>query len=271
MRSPDKMPTLKRWLPYAAELGRDAELYQHHPDYLYPPFFLVLLHPLTGISPVAAAVIWQLSKYACLAVIFTTLWRLFGDRKRLPAWVMVGSVLLSVRFFASDLGHGNVNIFICLLVVLGLWGVTNRRPMVGGLLVALAACIKVTPALWGVYLAYKRRWRACIGFALGMVLALEVAPLAVVSPTTNHALLAGWYRSVVSGRIRNGQPGLFDADEPIACGRQQSPAGPRRTGARRILRRVGRSRRSHGRLDPSGLVRPDHPRPRMVLSRPSGP
>ena len=108
------------------------------------------------------------------------------------------TVVLSIRFIASDLGHGNVNIFICLLVVAAWWMLARDRPFVCGLLVAFAACVKVTPALWGVYLIYKRRWRAVVGLMLGMFLALELVPWIVTSPAGNHRLLAGWYQRVVT-------------------------------------------------------------------------
>lgn len=109
MTSPDRMPTLKRWLPYAWEVGRDDRLYKDHPDYKYPPFFLILIRPLTALSPASAAAVWQLAKYASLALIFGMTWGLFDRGGGLPPWVKILSVALSVRFIASDLGHGNVD------------------------------------------------------------------------------------------------------------------------------------------------------------------
>ena len=197
-------PTLKRWLPYAAELGQDDQLYDRHPDYLYPPFFLVLLRPLTYISPIAAAVLWQLGKYAALVTGFTLAWSLLARAGPLPVVVKVGSVIMSLRFVASDLGHGNVNIFIACLVVLAVWLLARGRPLLCGLTVATAACIKVTPALWVAYLFYKRQWRALLGVLIGVVLALEVVPLLVVSPAMNHALLGRWYTRVVHGYAAEG-------------------------------------------------------------------
>ena len=197
MQSPDRMPTLQRWLPFAVELGSDDRLYDRHPDYKYPPLFLILLRPLTWIPPVAAAVVWQLAKYASLFVIFVVGWRLLEESRPLPPAVKPLSVILSLRFIVSDLGHGNINIFICLLVVLALWALARGRPWRSGLLVALAACIKVTPALWGVYFLYQRRWRAAAGFGVGLLLGLEAIPAVALSPDVNHRLMGRWYGVVV--------------------------------------------------------------------------
>lgn len=198
LRAMDKSkPTLRRWLPYASELGQDEQLYDRHPDYLYPPFFLTLLRPLTLVSPTAAAVLWQLGKYVALVGTFMLAWSLLARAGPLPLVVKVASVIMSLRFITSDIGHGNVNLFIAFLVVLAAWFLSRGRPVSCGLTVAIAACIKVTPALWAVYLLYKRQWRATLGVLIGAALALEVVPLAVVSPSMNHALLGRWYTRVV--------------------------------------------------------------------------
>ncbi len=206
-----RLPTLKRWLPQARALGSEDHFYEAHPDYLYPPAFLVLIRPLTKLPQPVAAVIWQVSKYLSLVVIFGLSWRLAARGGPLPTWLRVASVIMSLRFVVSDLGHGNINIFIALGVVAGLWCLAVGRPVVGGLLVAVVACLKVTPALFAVYLAYRRQWRACLGFAAGAALMLAVVPLAVLTPRQNADLLRQWYDHVVRGYAASGaiySPGM---------------------------------------------------------------
>mgnify|MGYP002623213143 CR=1 FL=1 len=201
----DRTPTLKRWLPFAAELGQDDRLYDRHPDYLYPPGFLVLLRPLTKVPLPVAAVIWQLSKYLCIAAIFAASWRMVSEERPLPLWGKVATVILSARFLVSDLQHGNINIYIAFLVIVSAWLLWTRREMLAGLLIALAATTKVTPVLWGAFLLYKRRWRALAGFFLGVVLFLEVLPLTVISADLNHRLLGRWYQHVIISFVSEGK------------------------------------------------------------------
>ncbi len=198
------MPTLKRWLPYAAELGADGALYSRHPDYLYPPVFLVLLRPLTWVPPSVAAVLWQLAKYVSVMGIFVMAWRALAPPSGMPVWVKVCSILMSLRFIHSDPSHGNVNIFIAFLVVSAWFLLVRGRDFSAGLLVALAV-IKVTRLIWAAYLLYVRRWRAAAGVAVGLFLAIEVVPLVVVSPKTNHALVVDWYRHVAHGYLSKGE------------------------------------------------------------------
>lgn len=198
-----KKPTLKRWLPFAEELGTDDQLYQRHPDYLYPPFFLVLIRPLTHAPAPAAAIIWQLAKYACIFLIFAAAWDLAARAGPFPPWAKVASVIICARYILSDLSHGNVNLFLAVCVTGGAWLVWNRRPLSAGLLIALAACVKVTPGLWAAWLLYKRQWRALLGVILGVIILLEVVPLAVLSPSMNHALLGQWYEHVVNSFLKD--------------------------------------------------------------------
>ena len=217
MADPDRMPTLKRWLPYAAELGQDDAPHERHTDYLYPPFFLVVMKPLTWIPPLVAAVVWQWTKYAALALIFVMAWRLAAAVRPLPPWLKVLSVVLSLRFIHSDLSHGNINIYVCLFIVLAAWWIARGRPLAGGLVIGLAACVKLTPALWVVLLAYQRRWRALLGAGLGIVLAIEVVPLLVLSPGQNHTLILQWHEHVVTSFLKDGRISSVGMNQSMAA------------------------------------------------------
>lgn len=198
-----KKPTLKRWMPYAAELGADDRLYERHPDYLYPPFFLVLIRPFTLVPPPVAAVVWQLLKYACLVALFAAAWSLVARAGPFPPWAKAASVAVCARYVLSDLSHGNVNLYLAVCIAGAAWLLWNSRPFSAGVLVALAACVKVTPGLWAAYLLYKRQWRALLGVLCGTIIALEVIPLAALSPGMNHALLGHWYQHVVNSFLRD--------------------------------------------------------------------
>ena len=151
------------------------------------------MRPLTCVSQNTAAVIWQIAKYMAVIAIFGLAWNLLSRGGPLPTWVKVGSVVMSVRFVVSDLAHGNITLFICLLVVLSVWLLMRRWPITCGVLVGIAASIKVTPVLYVAYLLYKRQWRALLGVGIAAVLALEVVPLVVLTPRMNHSLLGSWY------------------------------------------------------------------------------
>lgn len=213
----DEKPTLKRWLPIAAELGRDTALYEHHPDYLYPPAFLVFMRPLTWMPPWAAAAIWQILKYISVVIVFGIAWRVFDRPTPLAFWAKAASVIMSFRFIVSDVAHGNINLFMAVLVFASLYALVRVRPVASGVLLAVAAAIKVTPALWVVYLAYKRMWRALIGVTVGLAIMLLAVPLLVVSPAENVDLLGAWYRHVVHRYVATGQVYSHHLNQSLAA------------------------------------------------------
>ncbi len=213
----ERKPTLKRWLPQAAEAGQDARLYERHPDYLYPPFFLVVLKPLTRVSPATAAVIWQLAKYASIVAIFASAWGVLLRAGPVPDWVRLATIIVAFRFVHSDLRHGNVNLFIAALVTgAALLFVTNRR-FAAGAAVGLAACIKVTPALWLAYLAYKREWRGLLGAAAAIVVALELVPGAVIGWSLNHELLHAWFSHCIRSFAEEGRIDSVGMNQSLAA------------------------------------------------------
>ena len=80
--------------------------------------------------------------------------------------------------------------------------------MVAGLLLALAASYKVTPALFFIYFAYKRSWRTVGWGALGLVLFLLVVPSVIIGPEFNWECLATWCQRMVKPFV------LKDATSP---------------------------------------------------------
>ncbi len=212
-----RLPTLKRWLPYAAEVGRDDRLYDDHPDYLYPPFFLVALRPLTHVPPAVAAAVWQVAKYASIVLIFAAAWAVVRRGGTIPDWAKIATIVVTARFVHSDLRHGNVNLFIAALVVGGAWLFAGGRRGLAGAAVGLAACVKLTPALWLAWLVYRRQWRALIGAAVVAVMAVEYLPLLVMPGETNHRLLRRWYEHVVGSFVAEGRIDSVGMNQSLAA------------------------------------------------------
>ena len=78
---------------------------------------------------------------------------------RQAIWLGLLALLLG-RFVVNDLGHGQVNAFLALLLGLGLWEVYGERPLRGGIWIGLALVIKPTSWLLLPWLLGDRRWRA---------------------------------------------------------------------------------------------------------------
>ncbi len=96
-----------------------------------------------------------------------------GDRRTAMLWTAVGIWTEPLR---STFDYGQVNVVLVLAV---LCAVSSSRWWVSGLLVGLAAGIKLTPAVSGLYFVGARRW-ATVVFSAVVFVATILLSLAVV-------------------------------------------------------------------------------------------
>ena len=207
VRMRDYNPDLLGWLENARELVAHPypAFYLEHPFYVYPPFFLTLIWPLTKLPAPAAGAVFETLKWAALVVSLRTAWRLCSrPGEDVPPLVALGSILLTWRFIDNDLGVGNINVFLLCAVLLGCWWVARGRQFAGGALITLAVSIKVTPLLLLAYFAYKGWWRPLVGGALTGIVCLVVWPAVCFGWQANWELLPAWYQAVVAGFLSHG-------------------------------------------------------------------
>lgn len=154
----------------AAALGRPGELYDYvyadqTPDFplpfTYPPFAAVVFYPLHLLPFGLVAFFWQLGTMAALYGVVRLCQRLLGEsatagRRVAMLWTAVGIWTEPLR---STFDYGQINVILALAV---LYAVYSGRWWVSGLCVGLAAGVKLTPAIAGVYLAGVRRWAAAV-------------------------------------------------------------------------------------------------------------
>lgn len=222
-------------------------------QYIYPPPFALLVSPLAYLPYRVQAFAW----YA-LSVLFA--WGAIVEVRRLlrvlvvdarsdgdamnPAGVLPRSLgvgaLLAVLFPALNcLQRGQVSIFLVYFLLLGarvaLSARSVRGALLGGIILALPAAVKVTPALpvgffvlgaWAAgfsrgapndrdaVAAPSRLGRAgalTVGSALGLALWLLLAPAAVIGWETNLHHLDTWVHRVAAPSKDVGIQNNFDA------------------------------------------------------------
>ncbi|ORW63664.1 mannosyltransferase [Mycolicibacter senuensis] len=154
----------------AAALGQPGELYDYvyadqTPDFplpfTYPPFAAVVFYPLHFLPFGLVAFVWQIGTMAAVYGVVRLCQRLLGEsatagRRVAMLWTAVGIWTEPLR---STFDYGQVNVILVLAV---LYAVYSSRWWVSGLCVGLAAGVKLTPAIAGVYLAGARRWAAAV-------------------------------------------------------------------------------------------------------------
>ncbi|MFJ7903068.1 glycosyltransferase 87 family protein [Streptomyces sp. NPDC096198] len=149
--------------------------------FTYPPFAALVFLPLGQLPWTVAVALWQTLSVAALAVIAYCAARLLpGGHERPPhsrvlLWTAGGLWLEPVR---HTLDQGQVNLLLCALALAAL--ALPCSPALRGAGLGLAAAVKLTPAVGGLYLLATRQWRAA-GWALASAagataLAWAIAP-----------------------------------------------------------------------------------------------
>jgi len=170
----------------AAELWlQGVQMYAHPPraGVWWPPLAVLLVVPFALAAQLSAAVAkgaWAAGSLVCLG---WTITRLPRDRWKTVALALAAVAAPLHRNF-EDL---NLNTVLLALLVAAACELGRGREGRAGAWIGAAAALKVFPAVWLGYLAYRRHWR---GLAVGIAVAagLSLAPL-----------------------LRYGVPGAFDA------------------------------------------------------------
>lgn len=180
------------YLGGAAALDHPGTLYSYvyadqTPDFplpfTYPPFAAIVFYPLHLLPFGLVALGWQLATIAALYGAVRISQRLLGvpagahGRRVAMVWT---AVTIWIEPLRSTFDYGQVNV---LLMTAVLWAVYSTRWWLSGLLVGLAAGIKLTPAVTGVYLAGARRWAATMFSAVIFLATIGISVLVVGDQT----------------------------------------------------------------------------------------
>ncbi len=161
-----------------------------HLSFTYPPLAALLFWPISHLSVFAGQVLWDAINLGALVALIAVSIAAARSRRLAPSdWWTALALLLPVALFLypvrSDLALGQINVVLILMIVADL--ATERswhgRSLPDGLLVGLAAAVKLTPLVFIPYLAASRQWRAATNATLAFV--LVTGALFAVSPSAS--------------------------------------------------------------------------------------
>lgn len=165
--------------------------------FTYPPFAALAMLPMAGLPVGLAGWFNILASLVALGVVLAAILVPIADRCGWPRWFVVALAVplaAAIEPARETLGFGQVNLLLFALVVADLVGLRWRtraasgaHPAVGGSLarfwrsgawagagIGLATAVKLTPALFILYLVVTRRWRVAttaVGTAIGATVA----------------------------------------------------------------------------------------------------
>ncbi|MEV4626809.1 glycosyltransferase 87 family protein [Micromonospora sp. NPDC049523] len=146
--------------------------------FTYPPFAMLLLRPMVTLPEAAVQVIWLVGVVAAVAAVAATVSGAFpvAPRHRQLVVAAIACAVLVSAPAQSNLRFGQVSMFVVLLALVDAVGLTPARYR--GVLVGVAAAIKLTPLLFVIFFLVSGRHRdaaRAVGAFVGCAVLAAVA------------------------------------------------------------------------------------------------
>ena len=157
------------------------------------PFSTLAVYPLTSMPALTAKHCWTVFNLGLLAITIILLRNMTGIGWRRILLVVALNFALRLNFM-----YGQYYVLLLFLLTLACFLYLRQRRFLAGVLIGVAAGLKVFPAIFLLYFLRKRDWRAFAGGALAGVCAAAVS-IAVFGWELHRAYLAQVLPAVLRG------------------------------------------------------------------------
>jgi len=163
--------------------------------FTYPPIAAVLMAPMT-LLPLGVVVVVTILGIVAANTMLSYLF--LRERLRLPApQMMFATALVSAASFCllplgMNVGFGQINIFLALLVAADILILGKRDNRWFGVGIGLAMAIKLTPGIFLLYLVLSKKWRALAVAGLTTVAAILLAAVLSFSDSVEYYTRLVW-------------------------------------------------------------------------------
>jgi alpha-1,2-mannosyltransferase len=178
--------------------------------YAYPPFFALLMVPLSILPLEAGKLAWYTvliaTTYGSFRLCEALTVKAFGVTRRELFWVRLFAVILSLKFVLAVFGNQAYDGLVFCVLLVGLYGVSENRTFLGAFGLAAAAALKATPLLMLLYPLLLRKWRlVALGVALCAVLSI-LPDVVFPARDANAGHLRTWIAQIASGGLLGTRP-----------------------------------------------------------------
>jgi hypothetical protein len=173
-----------------------------HYQFKYLPAFAMAMAPMGRVDAEAAKAIWFALSVGLLTALVRWSVRALPERRQSERLLLILTVTFMAKFYAHELTLGQTNILLGVLLVGGLLAVQIDQPVVGGVLIGLAAFVKPYALLLLPWLAITHGMAAATA-AVGVLLAGLILPAVRYGWSGNLTLLNAWFKTVTESTAPN--------------------------------------------------------------------
>ena len=163
-----------------------------HLPFTYPPFSAMIFLPLTWLPWMLLRILWQIASFGAIGVMAYSTLRLLGRAgPKAPSplrhvrgiVVTITALGLWLEPVRTTFNYGQINLFLAALL---LAGAVAGKEWMAGFSVGVAAGVKLTPAITGLYYLLQRRWSAVIWSVVFFVATIGVALVVLPDETVRY-------------------------------------------------------------------------------------
>ncbi len=188
---------------FASKQLFDGEnIYQNNPynNYLYSPFFALILRPFSIFEYEIGRVFWGITNL----ILTVRLWKITCvlvqkslnlSSQTLIYWSL-GVCFISVGLFNHNLTLGQITIVLLWIIFEGLYQILHKKKLIlGSALLAAGIAIKIIPLIALFYLFFKGKFKALIFSGLFVVFCLFL-PSIFIGHDYNQEMLLKWAETI---------------------------------------------------------------------------
>ena len=163
-----------------------------HLPFTYPPFSAMIFLPLTWLPWTLLRILWQIASFGAIGLMAYSTLRLLGRAGRQAPnqlqhvrgiVVTITALGLWLEPVRTTFNYGQINLFLAALL---LAGAVAGKEWMAGFSVGIAAGVKLTPAITGLYYLLQRRWSAVIWSVVFFVATIGVALVVLPDETVRY-------------------------------------------------------------------------------------
>lgn len=169
-----------------------------HAQYRYAPIFGIALYPISLLPKQVYIFLWLFFNafllYKSILLFREFFSELKADTKLFGATAIL-TLILSIRFWGQNFQLGQTTILLVFLSVYALHLSRKNKPILAGLMLALAIVTKIMPLVLIGYFIYRKDFKTPV-FTVLFTLLLVYLPVIIVGFDYNNFLIHEWYNII---------------------------------------------------------------------------